>query len=315
MVILIKRLGGYFLAAFIALAALVSTEFRATAAEATIDLVGRWSMELDPQDQGVASRWWEKRFADTIKLPGTLAEAGKGDPLTMQPLLPSPPPPNFNPKRGLSFGRAMTNNATLLHFYPRFSYVGPAWYRRTVDIPQSWSGQDAELELERVIWESRLWVNGQFIDARNSLVTPHRYEISSALKPGRNEIVIRVDNRRQREIGNPHAYTGETQTIWNGIIGRIALRAREKIRVDQLRLRPDLARRGVEVSFETHNGGAQTSESDLCLQAAPENFKGASPPELKMTVFCPPATARKRCFIPWAGISNCGLNSIRNCIA
>jgi len=80
----------------------------------------------------------------------------------------------------------------------RFRYVGPAWYRRQVDIPADWRGQDIILTLERVIWESRVWVNGGKlrISRQLSLTTPHRFDLTHELKPGQeNTITLRIDNR------------------------------------------------------------------------------------------------------------------------
>jgi len=266
----------------------------------TTDLAGRWDFQLDPLDQGLASNFAAKPFADSIRLPGTTSQAGKGIPLVLQPQLPKPTPENLNPKRGLTFGRdnSVLTNSPLAHLYPRFSYVGPAWYRRTVEIPGSWTNRDVRLVLERVLWESRLWVNGRACGSQNSLTTPHRYDVTLALKPGRNEILIRVDNRRQLAIGNPHAYTDESQTIWNGIIGRLALEARDPIRIDHLELRPEPERQGVEVTVQTHNGSGRIVAAGLCLQAAPANFTGNPLPVVKSAISLSPGDGEQKWLYP-----------------
>jgi hypothetical protein len=270
------------------------------AAAETIGLSGRWDFQLDPHDQGLASNFVAQPFADSIRLPGTISEGGKGQPLVLPAVLPNLPAESLDLKHGLTFGRdkSALENSPLAHLYQRYSYVGPAWYRRTVEIPKNWTNEDVQLVLERVIWESRVWVNGQAMGARDSLTTPHGYEIGAALKPGRNEIVIRVDNRRQLEIGNPHAYTDESQTIWNGIIGRIVLEARNKIRIDRLELRPDLQHNGVEVTALTHNGSGREAETALSLQAAPDNFKGRPLPLLKSEIALPPGDSEQKVFYP-----------------
>ena len=280
--------------------ALLFSSCLSLAAAETIDLSGRWSFQLDPQDQGVASNFVAQPFADSIHLPGTTSEAGKGQPLALPAVLPDLPLENLDLKRGLTFGRdkAALENSPLAHLYQRFSYVGPAWYRRTVEIPRGWTNEDVQLVLERVMWNSRVWVNGQGMGARNSLTTPHSYEIGAALKPGDNEIVIRVDNRRQLEIGNPHAYTDESQTIWNGIIGRLALEARQKIRIDRLKLRPDLERHGVEVTVQTHNGNGREARTVLALQAAPEGFKGRPLPLWQAAIVLPAGDSEQEVFYP-----------------
>lgn len=270
------------------------------AAAETIDLSGTWSLRLDPNGQGTVSDAIPAPYTDSIVLPGTVSQAEKGNPLDLQPVLPQFTHGDFTPKKGLKFGRddSVLTNSPLAHLYQRFSYIGSAWYRREVKIPASWTNQDVQLVLERVLWQSRVWVNGQPVGERNSLTTPHRYEISGALRPGRNEIVICVDNRRQLQIGNPHAYTEESQTIWNGIIGKIALETREKVRVERVELRPDLERQGIEVTVEMHNGSARELSAELDLRATADNFKGAPVPELKSNVTLAPGDITWKTFYP-----------------
>lgn len=272
---------------------------------ATINLSGRWKLQLDPHDQGIVEHWWAsptkaRLFDDTIHLPGTTSLARIGKPLTVQPVLPKCPPEHFDPKRGLMFDRdnSELTDSPLAHLYQRFSYIGPAWYRRSVSIPKSWAGKDVTLVLERVMWESQVWVNGQFMGARNSLSTPQCYRIGAVLKPGRNQIVIRVDNRRQLAIGDPSAYTEQTQTIWNGIIGRIALVEQDKVHIQRMALRPDLARRGVAVTVFTHNGSGRKAKVKLVLQAAPDNFKGQPLRPLGSVVSLLPGNSERTFFYP-----------------
>lgn len=266
----------------------------------TIDLSGRWQFQLDPNDQGLASHLWEKPFNDTIHLPGSTAEAGKGTALVPPPAPVFSETENFDLRHGLSFGRDQSthDNAAFAHLYERYSYIGPAWYRRAIRLPARWIGRDVELEFERAMWETRVWINGRLIGSQNSLTTPHRYEIGPALHAGENEIVIRVDNRRQLTIGDPHAYTEQSQGIWNGLIGRLTLTARQPLRLDGMQLRPDLSRQGVEVTLQTHNGCGTVAPVALTLQAAPDNFSGQSPPPLQTTVLLPPGDGEQSVFYP-----------------
>jgi hypothetical protein len=250
------RARGEFRTQFIFFVALIGSLFALQLNAETLNLAGDWQFQLDRKDQGISRQWWEKDFGDQIELPGTLAIAGKGDPLKWEPKL---------------------NQKTIAHLQPKFSYIGPAWYRRTVKIPSDWNGKDIELSLERVLWETRVWVNGEAMGMRDSLSVPHRYDITRAIHPGENEIVIRVDNRKKIEIGGGHAYTPETQTIWNGIVGEIKLNAGDRVRVEALQVRPDLARGRVEVKFRTHNGSGRDVTAKLSLEAEGENFRGRIP--------------------------------------
>src|SRR5512138_658716 len=46
----------------------------AEAGRSTQSLAGRWQFALDPKDEGVAARWYERDLGDTIELPGTTEE-------------------------------------------------------------------------------------------------------------------------------------------------------------------------------------------------------------------------------------------------
>jgi len=219
----------------------------------SLNLAGSWQLQLDPKDEGVAAQRWLQPFADSMALPGTTALAGKGEALNIP----------------INLGRPAMQS-----LHQRFRYVGPAWYQRTVTIPADWQGQDIILTLERVIWESRVWVNG--IEAGTpqlSLTTPHRYDLTQLLKPGaENTITIRIDNREKVPIGvMGHSYTDETQTIWNGIVGRIALDAKPKLRVEHLKLRPDLARNGVNVTVSFVNNTDKVQTVPLVLTPATDS--------------------------------------------
>ena len=246
---------------------------------APLNLAGQWQLQLDPKDEGVAGRVWKKTLNDTIALPGTTALASKGEPLNIPLNLERP---------------------ALQSLHQKFRYVGAAWYQRTVNIPADWNGQDVILTLERVIWESRVWVNGVEAGAPQiSLTTPHRYDLTALLKRGaENTLTIRIDNREKIPIGIlGHSYTDETQTIWNGIVGRIELEAHDKVRIENLRLRPNLARGGVDVTIATHNSTDKPVASPLLmLQVVPKNFGGNALKPLQQSATIEPGDATIQLF-------------------
>ena len=252
---------------------------RLTAAEIPLD--GTWRMQLDPRDEGLQTRLWEKSLGDSITLPGTTALAGKGEPLSIPINLVRP---------------------AMQSLHQRFRYIGPAWYQRTVSIPADWKDRDIVLTLERVIWESRVWVNGQEIAAEPqiSLTTPHRFDLTPGLRPGQeNTLTLRIDNREKVPIGvMGHSYTDETQTIWNGVVGRLVLEALPRVRIEHLRLRPDLTRGGVEVTLDTRNGSDRERSLDLSLQADGQNFTGVAVNPLKTKIQLPAGAARQTVFYP-----------------
>ncbi|WP_168567186.1 discoidin domain-containing protein, partial [Crateriforma spongiae] len=102
-------------------------------------------------------------------------------------------------------------------------------------------------------------VNGQKIGSRDSLSTAHRYPVAAVLKPGKNTIVVRVDNRMKVDIGKlGHAYTEETQSIWNGLIGKIALVPKSAVKILANPLRVVVSTPGdLDVRIKPINGDAK----------------------------------------------------------
>ena len=190
----------------------------------SIDMAGEWEVALDSLDTGIADQWYRKPFTDKLFLPGTLCDAGYGVPCDLEPAM---------------------EKEVFLRLKQRFDYVGPAWYKKEIFIPEAWKGRAVFLTLERVLGTSEVWVNGTKTEGFNeSLTTPHEFDLSRYLVAGKtNQIVLRIDNRKRHDIsdGNlAHAYTNDTQTLWNGMLGKITLAAKNDVRIEELRLTPDI---------------------------------------------------------------------------
>jgi hypothetical protein len=185
-------------------------------------LAGEWRFLLDPRDTGMADRIWQTRLPDRIRLPGSTDQARYGWPVTRAADLQRP--------------------ARL------FEYAGAAWYQRDIVIPYGWRRRRITLFLERCHWETRVWVDNAAMGMRDSLSTPHVYDITTAASPGTHRLTIRVDNRLKYAIGAwASAVSEETQTNWNGIIGRIELRGTARVWLEEVRAYPDLDRNVVKV--------------------------------------------------------------------
>lgn len=195
-----------------------------------LDLSGTWSFATDSEDFGVTQRFWEKPLPDSVLLPGTTDTNRKG---------------NANVRRDETS-----------HLSRRYSYEGPAWYAREVNIPSSWAGKHIELFLERTR-PSMVWVDGVPMGQRTSLSVPHIYDLTAALTPGVHRLTLRVDNGKSIPAtirSNSHACTASTQTNWNGIIGRLELRAMPAQRIVALRAEPSVKERSVRVRLSFSSG-------------------------------------------------------------
>jgi beta-galactosidase/beta-glucuronidase len=71
--------------------------------------------------------------------------------------------------------------------------VNRLWYRRSVEIPQAWSGKRVLLHFGAVDWETHVYVNGELLGEHRGGYDPFSFDISPALKgTGPQEITVAV---------------------------------------------------------------------------------------------------------------------------
>ena len=142
-------------------------------------------------------------------------------------------------------GFAPKDTMETTHLTRLYAYKGVARYSRTINIPKDWKKKPVELFLERTrpTW---VYVDGELVDSCNFISTPQRYLLPKKVKPGKHLLEIVVDNGRgvpDQVYGSSHAYTEDTQTNWNGIIGEIRLEVKsEERRVKNSNVLPDFAK-------------------------------------------------------------------------
>lgn len=173
----------------------------------SISLAGEWNVELGKSGSAFAkSKRALQGEAKRAILPGTIDTNRLG----------------FAPKDTME-----TTHLTRL-----YAYKGAARYSRTINIPKDWKKKPVELFLERTrpTW---VYVDGELVDSCNFISTPQRYLLPKTVKPGKHFLEIVVDNGRgvpEQVYGSSHAYTEDTQTNWNGIIGEIRLEVKSEER-------------------------------------------------------------------------------------
>lgn len=235
-----------------------------------LDLTGTWTYRLDPDDVGEAGGWATAPLADpgTLTLPGSLGTQGIGDPVTVEtPWTGGIVDQSFFTDERYAPYRHGEDVSIPFWLQPQVYYRGAAWYQRRIEIPEGWDGSGLDLVLERVHWESTVWVDGERRGSQNSLTTAHRHDLGR-LAPGMHLLTIRVDNRTIIDVGpNSHAISDHTQGNWNGIIGEIALHERPEIRLGQVRVLPDVAARRARVRLDIVSGTAVAREGRLRLTA------------------------------------------------
>ncbi len=233
------------------------------------DLAGTWSFQLDRQDQGETENWFTRDLTDKITLPGVLTAQGYGDPPSMQTQWTG----HINPvwQRDPYYRQYQTPDNFKMPFWlqPDRHYVGAAWYQRQISVPQNWQGKRIVLFLERPHWKTTVWLDGRQIGSQDSLGTAHTYELGTDVAPGKHRLTVRVDNRMIVDVGrDAHSVSDHTQGNWNGIAGRIELRATDPVWIDDVRLYPNIKDKTVAVTISIGNLTGQTGNGDLSVHVS-----------------------------------------------
>ena len=242
-------------------------------AQSRIDLAGQWQVRLAPNDEynpATANRESLDDSFQPVQLPGALRDSGLGDPVG----------PNTHWIGGLraeylqrpAYKKYLEPSHFKMPFWlqPERHYVGPAYYRRAVDIPESWNGKRVLLTLERPHWQTQVWVDGKLAGNGDSLSTPHEYDLTEYLSPGRHSLIIRVDNSLESlDVGlNSHSVSDHTQTAWHGIVGNIELRAEPRIAVNDVQVYPAADARSARIVLQLANTSGTAQDETVTFRAS-----------------------------------------------
>ncbi|MBM3879374.1 MAG: hypothetical protein FJ387_06595 [Verrucomicrobia bacterium] len=242
-------------------------------ADETRSLAGTWRLRLDSADEGQAQSWFAKPLPReaTIRLPTTTDLAGYGHELDTRTMrYPVDFPYTLFPA-GKDPGRADERGFLVRS---RF-FLGPVWYEREIAIPESWRGRVIRVRFERALWQTDLWIDGRSVGTAQSLVAPHEH-ILGRLDPGRHRLTVRVDNRMILNISTiTHAYGPETQSRWNGLLGRLELLAAPPVALRRLEVHPAHDRRSVRAVAVIDNGLGRPVSGRLRLHLEGEGSRAA----------------------------------------
>ena len=197
----------------------------APADDSTLSLAGTWKFRLDAEDVGVAERWYTRQLEDSIRLPGTTDENHKG----------------------IHKDERAVDRLSRVWYWK-----GPAWYQREVTIPPAWEGKRITLFLERTK-NTRVWVDDKFCGWDDTLSAPQVFDVSKAMRPGKHTVTLVVDNAKLPPVGPSHAVDERTQTNWNGVVGKLELRATDPVWLEDVQVFPDAAKKEARVRVMVGN--------------------------------------------------------------
>jgi len=182
-------------------------------------LNGTWEFEFDDADKGQAERWHagSRKFSKKILVP-------------------------------YCFQSKLSGIAD-----PAFHDV--VWYRRSLQIPESWRSKRIQLHFGAVDYEARVWVNGDFAGSHRGGHVSFSVDITDLVKSGGNTIALRVsDPSTDRTIPRGKQYWKEkSERIWytrtTGIWQPVWIEAVDAVHIKRLRITPDVDRSqvGMEV--------------------------------------------------------------------
>ena len=240
----------------------------------SIDLSGEWNFQMDPEDIGISEKWFEGNLQETVQLPGSMVENGKGYDITLQTEWTGGVR-NTEWYKHPSYAPYHDENNIRFPYWlqPDKKYTGAAWYSKVITIPKNWKEKEVWLNLERPHWESTVWVNGEKVGMHNSLATPHQFNITDYMVPGDNIIAICIDNRtKDIDVGqNSHSISDHTQSNWNGIVGDISLNATDKVYFDDVRIFPNVKEKSVDIRAVVVNSTPE--EIDVNIEIESEHKK------------------------------------------
>jgi hypothetical protein len=201
--------------------------------EDVLDLSGEWKVTLNTDNPMADTATGIHKMEGTIQLPSSLAQQGYGIKTV-----------------GSEYGVLA----------PEYKFLGVATFEREIVIPENWKDKLLTIFLERVLWQSKVFVDGNELSTQDALGTPHFHSIGK-LAPGKHRLTIEVDNNMIHNIGDKgHAYGAYTQSIWNGIVGNMELRGTDATFISNIRTFSLMDKDQLEVKLEINAGKSEKSE-------------------------------------------------------
>ncbi len=148
---------------------------------------------------------------------------------------------------------------------------GVGWYRKTFDQPQLTPNGKAEVRFEGVYMNSDVWLNGTHLGNHPYGYTEFAYDVTSALKDGKNTLAVRINNFGR----NSRWYSGSGifRKVWLSMAGEFRIPA-YGVYVTTPEVRKDAATVNVDVTVENGSAAAKRANLHVRLVEADESVAG-----------------------------------------
>ena len=181
--------------------------------QSVLSLRGDWEFAVDPEAVGIKNDWMKPGAnwsgLRTMPVPGNWESNGVGE-------------PGISTTWDCKWDHAPTPLRNI--------YIGSAWYRKNVNIPENWNGKKVWLKIGGVRAQGWFWINGQPVGHVTNYCGSFKFDVTDLVQPGTDAILtalIRNDvPARNGQVSSRH--------IWGGINRDIELEATPEIRLDNV---------------------------------------------------------------------------------
>jgi hypothetical protein len=171
------------------------------------------------------------------------------------------------------------------------------WYRRTFEVPAEWAGRRIMLNFEAVDWEATVFVNGREVGVHRGGYDPFSFDITEALRPGANELVVRVwdatgkngEPKGKQNINSIKRPGGIMYTPCSGIWQTVWLEPMSEAGVQDLRITPDVDGGAVRVAVTARAAADGATVEAVVLDGAKEIGRASGKPGEELRIAVPGA--------------------------
>ena len=176
-----------------------------------------WVENADQRPEGFFARDYDDKGWDDMQVPGIWELNGYGDPL-------------YN-NIGYAWEYQFRNNPPEVPV--KNNHVGS--YRREITIPAGWDGKQIFARFGSVSSNIYLWVNGSFVGYSEDTKLEADFDITRYVRPGKNLLAFQVFRWCDGSY-----FEDQDFMRYSGVARDCYLYAREKSRIEDIRVTPDL---------------------------------------------------------------------------